>query len=560
MTRSSHVQALLGSDLYNKLRETPVLVVGAGGIGCELLKNLVLVGFANIEIIDLDTIDLSNLNRQFLFRKPDISKSKALVAAVSAKHFNPSSGIKIHARHGNVKEGQNDLEWIQSFGLVMNALDNMDARRHVNRLCQAAGVPLIESGTAGYAGQVTPIIKDKTECFDCTSKPVPKSFPVCTIRATPSEPIHCIAWAKSYLFNKLFGEDDEAGEEEELERAKAQGENANEVDNLKKEAAAFREVRRSLGEQDGPESVFRKVFKEDIERLLKMEDMWKVAGRVKPVALEMEMIKTGEFVVPPLRVAIPSGVQNGGPRTKGKANGENGTNGSATAKETSSGLKDQRELSVKDNLDLFIDSCRRLTTRIIAAPSIPLSFDKDDDDTLDFVVSTSNLRSIAYGIPTRTRFQIKEMAGNIIPAIATTNAIVAGLIVMQALNVLSKNLDKSNNVWLRADAMRPLRPEKPSDPNEKCAVCRDVYVKFGVDVRRCTLGEFVNKASKVGDEGDEEEINWIIMEGGRVLADPDFEDNHERTFEDLGLSRGKMITVEDEDGVYRPVHFCLVEL
>ena len=116
------------------------------------MKNLVLVGFANIEIvsaapdgdlslglsdtvcfclltlnaqIDLDTIDLSNLNRQFLFRKPDISKPKALVAAASASHFNPSSGIKIHPRHGNVKDAANDLEWISKFGLVMNALDNM---------------------------------------------------------------------------------------------------------------------------------------------------------------------------------------------------------------------------------------------------------------------------------------------------------------------------------------------------------------------------------------------------------------------------------------------------
>jgi molybdopterin/thiamine biosynthesis adenylyltransferase len=124
--------------------------------------------------IDLDTIDLSNLNRQFLFRKPDISKSKALVAATTARHFNPSSGIEIHARHGNVKEGANDVEWIKGFGLVMNALDNMgklnaiceirvqlivDARRHVNKLCQAAGVSLIESGTAGYMGQATPIVK-----------------------------------------------------------------------------------------------------------------------------------------------------------------------------------------------------------------------------------------------------------------------------------------------------------------------------------------------------------------------------------------------------------------
>ena len=54
-------------------------MVGAGGIGCELLKNLVLTGFGEVHIVDLDTIDLSNLNRQFLFRHEHIKKAKALV-------------------------------------------------------------------------------------------------------------------------------------------------------------------------------------------------------------------------------------------------------------------------------------------------------------------------------------------------------------------------------------------------------------------------------------------------------------------------------------------------
>lgn len=59
--------------------QSRVLMVGAGGIGCELLKNLVLTGFGEVHIVDLDTIDLSNLNRQFLFRHEHIKKSKALV-------------------------------------------------------------------------------------------------------------------------------------------------------------------------------------------------------------------------------------------------------------------------------------------------------------------------------------------------------------------------------------------------------------------------------------------------------------------------------------------------
>jgi ubiquitin-like 1-activating enzyme E1 B len=69
-----------------------------------------------------------------------------------------------------------------------------------------------------------------------------------------------------------------------------------------------------------------------------------------------------------------------------------------------------------------------------AAPII--TFDKDDEDTLDFVAASANLRSLVFGIETKSRFDIKQMAGNIIPAIATTNAIIAGLCVLQSFKVL----------------------------------------------------------------------------------------------------------------------------
>lgn len=85
---------------------------------------------------------------------------------------------------------------MSKFTLVLNALDNLQARNHVNRVCLAAKVPLIESGTAGYNGQVELIVKGVTKCYECDAKPHRKSFPGCTIRNTPSELIHCIVWAK----------------------------------------------------------------------------------------------------------------------------------------------------------------------------------------------------------------------------------------------------------------------------------------------------------------------------------------------------------------------------
>ena len=161
------------------------------------------------------------------------------VAAKTAAAFNPN--VRITPIHGNIKEPQFDITWFRGFDIVLNALDNLDARRHVNKMCLAANVPLVESGTAGYLGQVQPIVKSRTECFDCVPKPTPKTFPVCTIRSTPSQPIHCIVWAKSYLlpwvslrfptldsttydlYSQLFGEDEDSGGE--LDEAEKQGEN-----------------------------------------------------------------------------------------------------------------------------------------------------------------------------------------------------------------------------------------------------------------------------------------------------------------------------------------------
>jgi ubiquitin-like 1-activating enzyme E1 B len=193
----------LGASLNTSVKQARVLMVGAGGIGCELLKNLVLTGFGEIHVVDLDTIDLSNLNRQFLFRQEHIKKSKALVAKDAAQKFNPN--VKIIAHHANIKDDEFSANWFKDFSIVFNALDNLDARRHVNRMCLAADVPLIESGTTGFNGQVQVIKKGVTACYDCTPKEAPKSFPVCTIRSTPSQPIHCIVWGKSYLLNEMFG-------------------------------------------------------------------------------------------------------------------------------------------------------------------------------------------------------------------------------------------------------------------------------------------------------------------------------------------------------------------
>ena len=166
-----------------------------------------MTGFININVVDLDTIDVSNLNRQFLFRKQYVGQSKAHVAALAAMEFNTDA--KIVSYHANIKDAQFGIEFISKHNIVLNALDNLDARRFVNRLCLAANIPLIESGTTGYLGQVMPIIKKETACYECNPKSTQKVYPICTIRSTPDKPIHCIVWAKEFL-KLLFGNSSES--------------------------------------------------------------------------------------------------------------------------------------------------------------------------------------------------------------------------------------------------------------------------------------------------------------------------------------------------------------
>ena len=100
--------------------------------------------------------------------------------------------------------------------------------------------------------------------------------------------------------------------------------------------------------------------------------------------------------------------------------------------------------SVEENVRMFLESAHRLSQR----ESRFSSFDKDDLDCLNFVTAASNLRAHIYHIPLLSRFTAKAEAGNIIPAIATTNAVIAGLIVLEAFKMLGKRESECQNIYL----------------------------------------------------------------------------------------------------------------
>ena len=91
--------------------------------------------------------------------------------------------------------------------MVINALDNDEARNFVNSMCFNLDIPLVEAGTNGYEATCTAIKKSQTQCYQCAERTKEKSFPVCTIRQKPEKLIHCIVWAKA-LFEGVYGPKD----------------------------------------------------------------------------------------------------------------------------------------------------------------------------------------------------------------------------------------------------------------------------------------------------------------------------------------------------------------
>lgn len=501
-----------------KIKNSKILVVGAGGIGCEILKNLVLSGFPSIEIIDLDTIDVSNLNRQFLFHKEHVGKSKAQVARESALSFNPDVDIK--AYHDSITTTNYGVNFFEKFDLVLNALDNRQARNHVNRMCLTADVPLIESGTAGYDGQVELIKRGLTQCYECTPKAAQKSFPGCTIRNTPSEPIHCIVWAK-HLFNQLFGE---TNEDEEVSPDTADPEAAGEAgsDALATEANEKGNVERvntrqwAHSCQYNAEKLFNKFFHDDIKYLLSMSNLWK--NRLPPTPLKWNEFKEDE---------------------QAQANQE-------------SLLPDQRIWSIAECAKVFAESIQNLKIELAKLPENDhLVWDKDDKSAMDFVASCANIRAHIFNITRKSRFDIKSMAGNIIPAIATTNAITAGIVVMHAFKVLQGQLDKCKSVYmrLRPNARNQLFvPDRNlNPPNPKCYVCSpkpEVVLK--VDTNKVTVKELRDdiliKALNMVDPDVILDVKGVIVISSE---EGETECNNDKKLAELQVVNGSILKVDD---------------
>ena len=467
---STSCRAASDHALHPAVLRARVLVVGAGGVGSEVAKTLLGCGFRRLTLVDLDTIDRSNLNRQFLFRRADVGERKCQVAAQRLREWmapataaDSECPLEVDGLHGNVMDSARfDVLFYRQFDVVVNALDNAEARRQVNGMCLAADRPLVETGSTGYLGQVMPVLPFRTECYECTPKPPPRQYAVCTIRSTPDRPVHCVVWAR-HLFQALFGKVS----------------NDTDADGL----LADLDCRPEAGEPADTYAhrLLHALYVRDVEAQRGMEDLWR--GRRAPEPLPLaELLPQAEARLP--HVPYRASAQEAWP--------------------------------LVDWLAVFWLATRQLSRRLSGTSTTRgggggggIPFDKDDTDALLLVAAAANLRAHCYHIaPLPSAFQVKGIAGNIVHAVAATNAVVAGLAVTEVLKyvVLSSVAGAATtvrnalrSVFVRRvpagtrDTRRLLQPERLHAPHPHCPACSigKVAVEALVDAAQVTLGDWV---------------------------------------------------------------------
>uniref|UniRef100_A0A672I9D2 E1 ubiquitin-activating enzyme n=1 Tax=Salarias fasciatus TaxID=181472 RepID=A0A672I9D2_SALFA len=464
-TRYDGQVAVFGSAFQEKLERQKYFLVGAGAIGCELLKNFALIGLGAgeeglVTVTDMDFIEKSNLNRQFLFRSQDIKKSKSAVAAKAVQEMNPKMKITAHQnRLDPDSEGVYDYNFFMGLDGVAAALDNVEARVYLDKRCVRHRRPMLEGGTLGSKGHTLAVVPHLTESYGPAKSSAGNDIPLCTLKNFPHRIEHTLQWARdqfeglfknapenvnSYLRDSVFVTRTlEQGDAEALEILGGVWSSLVDVEAGGQRPQSWEDC------VSWARCKWETLYNNDIRQLLHCfppEEVtasglpfWSGSKRC-PHPLTFDPSKTThmDYVVAAANLY-------------GQIYGIEGTKEHASIRKTLEGVRvpaftpkssvkihvtDQEMEEDKKNDSAQLEELKgKLASSSLrgSAPMFPIDFEKDDDTNfhMDYIVAASNLRAENYDIPAADRHQSKRIAGRIIPAIATTTAAVAGLMCLE---------------------------------------------------------------------------------------------------------------------------------
>lgn len=448
---------IFGKSFLNKVQDSKSFIVGSGAIGCELLKNLAMMGSGNIVITDMDTIERSNLNRQFLFRNNNIGQAKSIVAASAIKKMNPDINIEAHLnRVGSETENVYDSKFYSNIDCIFNALDNVQARVYVDSRCVTYKKPLLESGTLSTKGNVQAIIPFLTESYASSSDPAEKEIPVCTIKNFPNAIEHTIQWAREQFegyFNRM--------QNNVLSFTKT-------TTNVLRNTAITDLINLSNDvlyvSKNYPKTyndcirwgydLWHELFRDQIMQLLhqfpedhiiindnKEETRFWSGIKKCPKVLTFDFNNEAHvnFVIAASKLwAFSNNIESSDNydivQTFDPKPYVINTNIKISA-------NDEEEKKRLEELNKMEDDPEKILESLSKVPNLkvtPLEFEKDDDTNyhIEFITAASNMRAENYDITKATKHVTKGIAGKIIPALSTTTSVIAGLVCLEYYKVI----------------------------------------------------------------------------------------------------------------------------
>jgi ubiquitin-activating enzyme E1 len=544
---------ILGASNQDKLMSQNWFLVGAGALGCEYIKGIALMGVGAkggvVHLTDMDRIEVSNLNRQFLFRRDNVGMPKSVCAAEAAKVMNPDLNVSTYEIPvGPDTEDHFNAEFWSSLDGVWNALDNVKARKYTDSKCVFFEKPLLESGTLGTKANSEIILPHQTTCYSDHKEVEQDSIPMCTLRNFPHFIEHCIEWARAQ-FSELF--EDSAQElnslltdkEKYYKQLEKEGNAVAQLEKLEVAKSLYDKIKNGVDLKTCVSMSIDEFTKQYRNRIRDLTHAFPEDARKtdKDTGEDLGAFWSGEKRFPQSAAFDPedelhlSYVLNtanlfaymfGLPEERdesvirGLAQEVAGEIPEWKPKNVKIDLGDEegddKEEEVPDEAEDKLAALKQFFENESFDDIKELNvadFEKDDDTNfhIDFITACSNLRAWNYRIKLASRHKCKMIAGKIIPALATTTAMITGLVEIELLKYVlglpaakfaNTNVNLAVNQFQSFEPLEPKKAKAEMDPIMFTEVVPipdgfTVWDKVTVNAGDLTVAAFVEELSKV---------------------------------------------------------------
>ena len=455
---------IFGDKTQKNLEKLNIFVIGAGAVGCELLKNFAMMGISTREnslltITDHDRIEKSNLNRQFLFKDKDLSQLKSECAIKSIQKMNNKIKYKVY-QESVTEETENifNKEFFEQQNAVIMAVDNFEARNYISKLCEKYNVPYFNCGTESSYANVEAFIPGITAEASYPTN-YKKIIPSCTLKTFPYTINHCVLWSINNY--KIFFEEniklinylknDKIKFYEIMNKNIELRKQYNKIEKIFK----FLKISNTQNYDDCLEYCLNKYYKlfiYDIEDLLNSfpenyviketgKKFWTGDKRLpKSLKFDIDDKMCFGFIknffcllsrclnIDLSKIVVDEYIKNYCKNDFKK-------------KFPKQKIFEQKQYyekkieKIKSEINSYIKSDIKKQINII-----PFTYVKDseDENVNNFIYFSSNLRAKVYNIKQEDNINIKIIAGNITPSIITSSSSIAGLLALQ-LYVICQN-------------------------------------------------------------------------------------------------------------------------